>query len=253
MTYATRDTGATKTAPATYAPKSLNLAQLKAIFLCTDTNWKQVGGPNEPIKAYLPQVRVGHALVLAQEARHHRAGQLRQRGAGGEPGSVEAVQQPERDLHLLGRRLDRAEVPLRPCRARSRPRRRTSSAPTQIGFLGLNTIDGVSPITSAKVPSDQRDVQGDRLHADHLRHRPLRASTAHPHPGRAGAGSSVQGRTRLRVLEQDRDRGDRRATGSSRLKSCGSGLVTGRSTITGPMPRRRGGPSGRTRTRVIQQ
>ena len=59
VTYATRDTGATKTVPATYAPKTLTVAQLRAIFLCKDTNWKQVGGANAPIKAYLPQISSG--------------------------------------------------------------------------------------------------------------------------------------------------------------------------------------------------
>ena len=37
------------------APKTLNLTQLKAIFTCKDTNWKQVGGKNAAIKVYLPQ------------------------------------------------------------------------------------------------------------------------------------------------------------------------------------------------------
>jgi ABC-type phosphate transport system substrate-binding protein len=37
------------------APKSLNLAQLKAIFTCKDTNWSQVGGKSGAIKVYLPQ------------------------------------------------------------------------------------------------------------------------------------------------------------------------------------------------------
>ena len=59
VTWAVRDTGATKTVPASYAPKSLTLAQLKAIFSCSVTNWKQVGGGNAPIKAYLPQAGSG--------------------------------------------------------------------------------------------------------------------------------------------------------------------------------------------------
>jgi ABC-type phosphate transport system substrate-binding protein len=41
------------------APKSLNLAQLKAIFTCADTNWSQVGGKNATIKVYLPQAGSG--------------------------------------------------------------------------------------------------------------------------------------------------------------------------------------------------
>jgi ABC-type phosphate transport system substrate-binding protein len=39
----------------TDAPKSLTVAQLNAIYTCTDTNWSQVGGKNAPIKAFLPQ------------------------------------------------------------------------------------------------------------------------------------------------------------------------------------------------------
>ena len=41
------------------APGSLNLAQLKAIFTCKDTNWKQVGGKAGAIKVYLPQAGSG--------------------------------------------------------------------------------------------------------------------------------------------------------------------------------------------------
>jgi hypothetical protein len=36
-------------------PATLTLAQLKAIYLCTDTNRDQAGGPNAPIVAVLPQ------------------------------------------------------------------------------------------------------------------------------------------------------------------------------------------------------
>ena len=43
----------------TDAPASLTTAQLKAIFTCTDTNWKQVGGKSGPIKVYLPQAGSG--------------------------------------------------------------------------------------------------------------------------------------------------------------------------------------------------
>jgi ABC-type phosphate transport system substrate-binding protein len=43
----------------TDAPASLNTAQLKAIFTCTDTNWAQVGGKSGAIKVYLPQAGSG--------------------------------------------------------------------------------------------------------------------------------------------------------------------------------------------------
>jgi ABC-type phosphate transport system substrate-binding protein len=43
-------TPATTDAPATLTPTQLN-----AIFTCTDTNWDQVGGKNDPIQPFLPQ------------------------------------------------------------------------------------------------------------------------------------------------------------------------------------------------------
>jgi ABC-type phosphate transport system substrate-binding protein len=38
-----------------FAPATLDTAQLKAIFTCKDTNWSQVGGKAGAIKVYLPQ------------------------------------------------------------------------------------------------------------------------------------------------------------------------------------------------------
>jgi ABC-type phosphate transport system substrate-binding protein len=43
----------------TDAPASLTTTQLKAIFTCKDTNWKQVGGKSGAIKVYLPQAGSG--------------------------------------------------------------------------------------------------------------------------------------------------------------------------------------------------
>jgi phosphate transport system substrate-binding protein len=39
----------------TAAPKTLTVAQLNAIYTCTDTNWDQVGGKNQAIAPFLPQ------------------------------------------------------------------------------------------------------------------------------------------------------------------------------------------------------
>jgi ABC-type phosphate transport system substrate-binding protein len=47
VTYATQ--------PGSAAPKNLTTAQLFDIYTCKDTNWKQVGGKNAPIKAFIPQ------------------------------------------------------------------------------------------------------------------------------------------------------------------------------------------------------
>jgi ABC-type phosphate transport system substrate-binding protein len=43
------------TQPGSNAPANLTTAQLTAIYNCTDTNWNQVGGPNAPINAFIPQ------------------------------------------------------------------------------------------------------------------------------------------------------------------------------------------------------
>jgi ABC-type phosphate transport system substrate-binding protein len=48
ITYATNAT--------TNAPINLTLAQLTAIYNCTDTNWSQVGGKNAPIQPVLPPI-----------------------------------------------------------------------------------------------------------------------------------------------------------------------------------------------------
>jgi ABC-type phosphate transport system substrate-binding protein len=51
VTYATRDAASGGTS----APRKLTAAQLTAIYECKATNWDQVGGPNAPIHAFLPQ------------------------------------------------------------------------------------------------------------------------------------------------------------------------------------------------------
>jgi ABC-type phosphate transport system substrate-binding protein len=47
VTYATQ--------PHSNAPANLTASQLFDIYTCKDTNWKQVGGKNAPIKAFIPQ------------------------------------------------------------------------------------------------------------------------------------------------------------------------------------------------------
>jgi ABC-type phosphate transport system substrate-binding protein len=45
----------------TNAPANLSTAQLKAIYLCTVTNWNQVGGKSGTIKPFIPQTGSGTA------------------------------------------------------------------------------------------------------------------------------------------------------------------------------------------------
>lgn len=51
VSYATRDAAS----GGTNAPGNLTAAALKAIYDCQATNWDQVGGPDAPIHAFLPQ------------------------------------------------------------------------------------------------------------------------------------------------------------------------------------------------------
>ena len=72
----------------------------------------------------------------------------------------------------------------------------------QVGFLGLGKIAGVSPLTTAKVPTINKAFKNDRLHPDDLRHRPLRQH-GEPHPGLPEQVPRAHG---LLLLQQDRDR-----------------------------------------------
>src|SRR6185437_9765573 len=49
------------TFPGSNAPANLTTAQLFKIYTCAVTNWKQVGGKNAPIKAFIPQSGSGTA------------------------------------------------------------------------------------------------------------------------------------------------------------------------------------------------
>ncbi len=152
VTYATRDTGATKKVPATYAPKSLTLAQLKAIFLCTDTNWKQVGGPNEPIKAYLPQTGSGTLAFWLKTLGITAAGSCVNESLEENQGLSKQFNSPNAIFiysvaDWIAQKYHSAAVGKKPTGSQNK------FGSDQVGYLGLNKIDGVSPITTAKVPT----------------------------------------------------------------------------------------------------
>jgi hypothetical protein len=103
VTWAVRDTGATKTVPASYAPKILTTAQLKGIFSCKYTNWKQFNSPN--------------AIFI-----YSVADWVAQKYHSPLPGKKATASQNQ-------------------------------FGTDQVGFLGLGKIAGVSPLTTAKVPT----------------------------------------------------------------------------------------------------
>jgi ABC-type phosphate transport system substrate-binding protein len=152
VTYATRDTGATKAVPATYAPKNLSLAQLKAIFLCQDTNWKQVGGPNQPIKAYLPQTSSGTYSFW-----------IKKLGITAQGGCVNVALEENQGLSKQFNSPNAifiysvadwiAQKYHSPLAGKKPTAAQNKFGTDQVGFLGLNKIDGISPITTARIPT----------------------------------------------------------------------------------------------------
>jgi ABC-type phosphate transport system substrate-binding protein len=154
VTYATRDTGATKTVPATYAPRNLTLAQLRAIFLCQDTNWSQggLGGPNQPIKAYLPQTSSGtysfwiKKLGITAQGSCVNVALEENQGLSAQFNSPNAI-----FIYSVADWI--AQKYHSPLAGQKPTAAENKFGTNQLGFLGLNKIDGVSPVTTAKIPT----------------------------------------------------------------------------------------------------
>jgi ABC-type phosphate transport system substrate-binding protein len=152
VTYAARDTGATKTVPATYAPKNLTLAQLRAIYLCQDTNWKQVGGPNEPIKAYLPQTSSGTYSFWIKKLGITAQGSCVNVALEENQGLSKQFNSPNA-IFIYSVADWIAQKYHSPLAGQKPTAAQNKFGTNQIGFLGLNKIDGVSPVTTAKIPT----------------------------------------------------------------------------------------------------
>jgi ABC-type phosphate transport system substrate-binding protein len=153
VTYATRDTGATKTVPATYAPKTLTLAQLKAIFLCTDTTWGEVGGTaGKAIKAYLPQPGSGTLSFFLKVLGITAPGSCVSEAPEENQGLSSFFNSP--NAIFIYSVADWIAQKYRSPKAGHAPTKSQNQFGTdEVGYLGLDKIDGVSPLTSAKIPS----------------------------------------------------------------------------------------------------
>jgi ABC-type phosphate transport system substrate-binding protein len=156
VTYATRDTGATKTVPATYAPKSLTLAQLKAIFLCTDTTWGEVGATGaaatQPIKAYLPQPGSGTLSFWLKALGITAPGTCVSQAPEENQGLSSFFNSPNA-IFIYSVADWIAQKYRSPLPGHKPTKSQNQFGTNETGFLGLDKIDGVSPITSAKIPS----------------------------------------------------------------------------------------------------
>ncbi len=146
VTYATRDTGSTD------APKSLTLAQLKKIFLCTDTNWSQVGGKAGAIKAYLPQTGSGTLSFWLKTLGITAAGSCVNESLEENQGLSSQFNSPNAIFiysvaDWIAQKYHSAACSKTPTASQNK------FGCDQVGFLGLDKIGGVSPITTAKVPT----------------------------------------------------------------------------------------------------
>jgi ABC-type phosphate transport system substrate-binding protein len=153
VTYATRDTGATKTVPASYAPKSLTKAQLKAIFLCTDSTWGQVGGTaGKPIKAYLPPASAATTTFWLKALGITEPGSCVNQSLEQNQGLSKQFDSPNAIfIYSVGDWIAQKYHSAAPGKKPTAAQNKYGS--DQIGYLGLNKIDGVSPITTAKTPT----------------------------------------------------------------------------------------------------
>jgi len=153
VTYATRDKGATKTVPDTYAPKSLTLAQLKAIFLCTDTTWGQVGGTkNQPIKAYLPQPGSGTLSFWLKTLGITAPGSCVSEAPEENQGQSSFFNSPNA-IFIYSVADWIAQQYHSPLPGHKPTKSQNQFGTNQTGYLGLDKIDGISPVTTAKVPA----------------------------------------------------------------------------------------------------
>jgi ABC-type phosphate transport system substrate-binding protein len=152
VTYATRDTGATKTVPRTYAPASLTLAQLQGIFLCKYTTWGQVGGTKgQPIKAYLPQPGAATTTFWLKALKITTPGSCVDQSLEQNQGESKQFNSP--NAVFIYSVADWIAQKYHSTAAGKKPTGSQNAFGTdQVGYLGLNRIDGVSPLTSAKVP-----------------------------------------------------------------------------------------------------
>jgi ABC-type phosphate transport system substrate-binding protein len=152
VTYATRDTGGTKKVPDTYAPKSLTIAQLKKIFLCSVRNWDQVGGADAPINAYLPQTSSGtysfwiKTLGITKQGTCVNVSLEENQGLSKQFNSPNAI-----SIYSVGDWIAQKYHSALP--GKNRTAKQNKFGTDVIGYLGLNKINKISPITTAKVPT----------------------------------------------------------------------------------------------------
>ncbi|HTR95163.1 MAG TPA: substrate-binding domain-containing protein [Trebonia sp.] len=152
VTWAVRDVAA-KGQTVTYAPKSLSLAQLRAIFLCTVTTWGQVGGTaGQPIKPYLPQTGSGTLSFWLKALGITTAGSCVNESLEENQGLSKEFNSPNAIfIYSVGDWI--AQKYNSPLPGHKPAAGQNAFGTDQVGYLGLGKINGVSALTLAKVPA----------------------------------------------------------------------------------------------------
>jgi ABC-type phosphate transport system substrate-binding protein len=133
------------------APKSLNLTQLKAIFTCKDTNWNQVGGKNAAIKVYLPQAGSGTLSTWETFMGITTLGSCVSQAPEENEGTYPGFNTPNAIfIYSIGAYIAQ-KYHSAACGAK--PKAGQNAFGCNItGFLTPMDINGISPLSSAKVP-----------------------------------------------------------------------------------------------------
>jgi ABC-type phosphate transport system substrate-binding protein len=123
------------------APASLTKIQLQGIFTCKTTNWKTVGGKSGVIKVYLPQPGSG---VLSTWEKFMGITKL---------GKCVSQKPEQNEGTYAGFNSPNAVFIYSVADYVAQKYHKNAFGSNVTGFLGINKISGISPITSAKVPT----------------------------------------------------------------------------------------------------
>ena len=136
----------------TDAPASLNTAQLKAIFTCTDTNWKQVGGKSGAIKVYLPQAGSGTLSTWEKFMGITTLGACVSQAPEENEGTYAGFNSPNAIfIWSIGAYV--AEKYHEAACGKAPSKTQNQFGCNLSGFIVPEKISGVNPLTSAKVPT----------------------------------------------------------------------------------------------------
>ena len=134
------------------APASLTKAQLVGIFTCKTTNWNQVGGKNGAIKVFLPQPGSGTLSTWEKFMGITTLGSCVSQAPEENEGTFSGFNNANAIfIYSIGAYVAQK---FHSAACGKKPTKTQNQFGCNItGVMGINKISGVSPITTAKVPT----------------------------------------------------------------------------------------------------